>query len=77
MTREEALEKIAIPAFDPEKISEDFEYIATKLGITVEELRALHDGPKNTFRDFKNNMALMDLGAKVLRATGVQRAIIR
>lgn len=77
LDRSEALEKIAIPAYNPETIAEDFEYIATKLGITVQELRALHDGPKKTFRDYKNDMALMDLGAKVLRAVGVQRAIIR
>lgn len=77
MSREEALEKIAISAYDPEKIAEDFEYIATKLGVSVEELRALHDGQKKTFRDYKNDMALMDLGAKVLRMAGIQRAIIR
>lgn len=77
MTRAEALEKIAVPAYDPETIAEDFEYIATKLGVTVAELRALHDGPKKTFRDYKNEMAIMDLGAKALRAAGVQRAIIR
>lgn len=77
LSRDEALAKIKVPAYDPETIGEDFEYIATKLGITVEELRALHDGPKKTFRDYKNDMALMDLGAKVLRATGIQRAIIR
>lgn len=77
MSRAEALEKIAVPAFDPETIADDFEYIATKLGVTVAELRALHDGPKKTFRDYKNEMAIMDLGAKALRATGVQRAIIR
>lgn len=77
LSRDEALAKIAVPAYDPETIAEDFEYIATKLGITAAELRALHDGPKKTFRDYKNDMALMDLGAKVLRAAGVQRAIIR
>lgn len=77
LSRKEALAKIAIPAYDPATIAEDFEYIATKLGITVEELRALHDGPKKTFRDYKNNVAVMDLGAKVLRIAGVQRAIIR
>lgn len=77
LSRDEALAKIAVPAYDPETIGEDFEYIATKLGIAVDELRALHDGPKKTFRDYKNDMALMDLGAKVLRAAGVQRAIMR
>ncbi len=77
LSRDDALTKIAVPAYDPEKIGEDFEYIATKLGITVEELRTLHVGPKKTFRDYKNDMTLMDLGAKILRAVGVQRAIIR
>jgi len=77
MSRAAALEKIAIPAYDPETIAEDFEYIATKLGITVDELRAYHEGPKKTFRDYRNDMAIMDLGAKVLRMAGVQKAIIR
>ncbi|HCB76090.1 MAG TPA: LPS biosynthesis protein [Sphingomonas bacterium] len=77
LSRDDALAKIAIPAYDPNTIAEDFEYIATKLGITVEELRSYHEGPKKTFRDYKNDMTLMDLGAKVLRAAGVQRAIIR
>lgn len=77
MSRDEALAKIAVPAYDPTTIAEDFEYIATKLGVTVSELRALHDGPKRTFRDYKNEMTIMNLGAKVLRMAGVQRAIIR
>jgi hypothetical protein len=31
------------PAYDPETIAQDFEYIATKLGITVEELQGYMD----------------------------------
>lgn len=77
LDRDEALRKISIPAYDPATINEDFEYIATKLGISVAELRVLHEGPKKTFRDYKNDMTLMDLGAKVLRIAGIQRAIIR
>ena len=77
MTRAEALEKIAIPAYNPATIDEDFEYIATKLGMTVAELKALHAGPKKSYKDYKNAMPLIELGTKVLRATGVQRMIIR
>lgn len=77
MTRDEALERIALPAYDAETIAEDFEYIATKLGLTVDELRALHAGPNRSYRDYRNNMGLIDLGTTILRATGVQRAIIR
>ena len=45
MTREEALEKLKIPAFDKEMIKHDFEYIATKLGISVDELQGYLDAP--------------------------------
>ena len=77
MTREEALAKIAVPAFNPDDLAQDFEYIATKLGITVAELQALHDGPNKTYKDYKNTMALIELGTKVLRALGIQRAVMR
>lgn len=77
MTRAEALEKIAQPAYDAETIAADFEYIATKLDLTVDELRALQQGPNRTYRDYKHSMGLIDLGTRVLRATGVQRAVMR
>lgn len=77
MTRDEALQRIAQPAYDPETVHQDFEYIATKLDLTVEELRAIMAGPNKTYRDYKNSMGLIELGTKALRAFGVQRAIIR
>ncbi len=77
MSREDALDQIGRPAFDPLTIAEDFEYIATKLDIGVDELRALHDGPNKTYRDYKSAMPLIHLGTQVMRALGIQRAIIR
>jgi N-acetyl sugar amidotransferase len=77
MTREEALAKIALPAYDAETVAADFEYIATKLDITVDQLRAYHDMPRHTYHDFKNSMALIDLGARVLRAIGVEKRVVR
>jgi N-acetyl sugar amidotransferase len=77
LSRDAALEKIGVPGYDDATIAEDFEYIATKLDLTVAELRALHDGPNKTYRDYKHSMGLIELGTKVLRAAGVQRAVIR
>jgi N-acetyl sugar amidotransferase len=77
MTRAEALEKIAQRAYDEETIAQDFEYIATKLDLSVEELQQIMDGPNKTYRDYKNSMGLIDLGTRALRLAGVQRAIIR
>ena len=77
LERDEALRKIALPAYDAETIAQDFEYIATKLDLSVDELQSILKGPNKTYRDYANSMGLIDLGTKVLRAVGVQRAIIR
>jgi N-acetyl sugar amidotransferase len=77
LTRDEAIRNIATQAYDSHTIEQDFEYIATKLDLSVDELKAIMAGRNKTFRDYKNAMGLMDLGTKVLRAVGVQRAIIR
>jgi N-acetyl sugar amidotransferase len=77
LKREDALAKIAVPAYTEEALAQDFEYIATKLGLSVAELQELHRGENKTYRDYANDMALIELGTKVLRGLGIQRAIIR
>ena len=77
MTREEALAKLEKPAYDPNTIDEEFEYIATKLGISVDELRHYHSMPKKTYKDYRNQEWLFDLGAKALKWLGVERAVKR
>jgi N-acetyl sugar amidotransferase len=77
MTRDEALARIAQPACDQETMKQDFEYVATKLGLSIEELRALHDGPNRSYRDYNNSMGLLTFGTQVLRALGLQPAMIR
>jgi N-acetyl sugar amidotransferase len=77
MTREEALGKLEQPAYDPATIADDFEYVANKLVITVEELRHYHTMPRKTYRDYKNREWLFNLGANTLKILGVERAIKR
>lgn len=77
MQRAEALERVAKPAYDPDTVAHDFEYVANKLDLSVAELKQLMDGPNKSYRDYRNRMPLIDLGTRVLRAVGVQRAIIR
>jgi len=77
LTRDEALHRIAQRAYDDETIAQDFEYVATKLDVSVDELRAIMHGENRTYRDYRNSMGLIGLGTRVLRAAGVQRAIIR
>ena len=77
MSREDALERLSQPAYDPSTIDEDFEYIATKLGVSVQELLGYHEMPLKSYKDYKNQEWLFDLGAKTLKALGVERAVKR
>lgn len=73
MTREQAIEKLSSPAYDEDQIEHDFEYIANKLDVTTEELRACFDLPNRTYKDYKNQQWIYEAGAKVLRAFGVEK----
>lgn len=77
MTRDEALKKLKVPAYDPDTIDEEFAYIAKKLRITVEELRQCHTMPLKSYKNYRNQEALFNAGAKVLRAVGIERSIKR
>lgn len=77
MTRQEALEKISKPAYDPQTIHNDFEYIANKLEITYAELEEIFAGENKNWWNYKSRMSLISIGAKILRIFGVQRSIIR
>ena len=77
MKREEALDILKIPAISDEDAKHDFEYVATKLDISVTELQQFFDQPNKTYRDYKNQESMFALGAKILRWFGVERSIKR
>ena len=73
MTREEALEELKKPAYDPETIHHDFEYIATKLGISTDELQSYMDAPNKTYKDYKSQENIYNLGAKMMKFFGKEK----
>ena len=77
MTRAEALEKLKSPAYDPETIEHDFDFIARKLEISSDELRGYLTMPRKTYRDYKNHDQVFKLGARVLQVIGAEKAVKR
>jgi len=71
MTREEALDKLSQPPYDEETIGQDFEYVATKLGITVNELQGYMDAPNKSYKDYKSQEMIYNIGAKAMRLLGL------
>jgi len=73
MTREEALNELTKLPYDNETIHHEFEYVATKLGIPVEELQSYMDMPKKTYKDYKSQENIYLIGAKMMRMIGLER----
>lgn len=73
MTRDEALSRLAQLPYDEATIAHDFEYVATKLGITPGELQGYMDAPRRSFRDYRSQEAIYALGARAMRMLGLER----
>ncbi len=73
MTRDEALEKLKTLSYDPEALAHDIEFIATKLGITSDELMQYHAAPNKSYKDYKSQQGLYTVGAGFLRMFGLVR----
>jgi len=73
MTRDEALERLKTKPYDPENVHHDFEFVANKLDMSVAELQACLDGENKTYKDYKNQESIYNVGAKVMRKLGLVR----
>ena len=73
MERKDALDELKKPAYDPETIKDDFEYIATKLGISTDELQSYFDSPNKTHKDYKSQENIYNIGAKIMRRFGLEK----
>lgn len=77
MTRDEALDRISRPEMDEHFLRQEFEYVAHKLDLTVNELQQLFDSPKKTYHDYKNKRDLIGLGANLMRKLGLEKRYFR
>ncbi len=72
MSREEALAILEQPALDADTVKQEFEYVATKLGITTAELQGYLDAPNKTYRDYRSQETFYALGASAMRVLGLE-----
>lgn len=77
MSREDALNELTRPALEPDAAKREIEYVAKKLDITVDELIGYRDMPLRSYRDYKSQHFLFELGARALQIAGIERSIKR
>jgi N-acetyl sugar amidotransferase len=66
MTREEALKKLSSPPLTKEEADELFAQVACMLEISNDELRSYFTMPLKTYKDYKNQEYIFNLGAKIM-----------
>lgn len=77
MTRDQALDRISCPEMDECFLKQEFEYVAHKLDLSVDELKTLFELPKKTYHDFSNKRWLIGLGASAMRWLGMEKRYFR
>lgn len=77
MTREAALDRLSRPEMDEHFLKQEFEYVASKLDLSVAELQEIFDGPNKTYRDYRNKRWAIGLGANVMSKLGLERRMFR
>lgn len=77
MTREQAIDRISRPEMDEHFLKNEFEYVAHKLDLSVDELQHLFELPKKTYSNYRNKRELIRLGANSLRWLGLEKRYFR
>ena len=73
MKRDEAIEKLKNKPFDEITIKNDKEFICSKLDITINELEGYFNMEKRHYSDFKNQLLIYKIGARVMRYIGYEK----
>ena len=77
MTREAALDRISRPEMDEHFLKQEFEYVAHKLDLSVDELQSIFASPNKTYRDYKNKRWVIGFGANAMRWLGLEKRYFR
>ena len=77
MSRDEALSRIKFSEMSEQFLNQEFEYIAHKLELTVDELQEIFERPNKTFRNYRNKRWMIGLGASIMRWAAFEKRLFR
>ncbi len=77
MTREQALLELAKTPYEEQTMLDDMEYIAKKLGISVDEFKKIISGENKTYKDYKNSFWLIRFSARLAKKLGIEKRNFR
>ena len=66
LTRDEALRELEKPLYDPKELQEDEEFLAKKMGLSLEEFQKIMAQPNKTFRDYPSDYELEQFARRMV-----------
>lgn len=76
-TREAALKELDQPGYSPTDMKADMEFIAKKLGLSINEFQSIIQGENKSFKDYRNSWWLIQFGTIILRLLGKEKKKFR
>jgi hypothetical protein len=73
ISRTDALQALEKPLYDDDMARQDFEYIATKLRISAEQLRQYQNMPKSYYWHYRNQQQILGLAEKAVSLLKIGR----
>jgi len=77
MDRSEALNRIQTTELDEEFLNQEFEYVAHKLDLSVEELRDIFNGSNKSSSDYFSKKKIIDFAGKVMTMLGLEKRLYK
>ena len=75
LERQEALEILSLPSYSKDEISKDFKYVASKLGLSVEDLQNIYKMPNKLHTDYKSRDFILRLAINIKRIIGSEKRL--
>ena len=77
MTRHNALIRISKPELDEHFLKCEFEYVAQKLDMNVDELSLIFNGENKSINNYKNKLKVIEIVAKFSSLIGVEKRLYK
>lgn len=73
ISREAALSILATKPYDVSSIDKDTTYIAEKLGVSYQEIMSYMALDKKTYKDYKSQQSIYNIGTSISRLLGIEK----
>ena len=77
MDRDGALKRLESSELSEFELSKEFEFVASKLDISTDDLQSIFEGENKTYKNYRNKRPLIGLGYQILSKLGIEKRLFK